>query len=204
MKIEVFLAVDVLLHILVDVQVVGRHIGDDRHVRRPPHGDELEARKLHHRRIVLFYLFDLRKQRLADVAAKPHPLPLSLQELGDQRSGGINPAGAEVEKTLHLAGDHFSLFPRLAEGGGVEIHPRRPEDHIGVVKCLQIPLSQPELRSLLQKALIGLPHLLRRTLVADGDPDPLLQKLLDQAGVAHADPDKNHPFFPQLVEKTGN
>ena len=69
-QINVALGVDVFLHVLVDVEVVGRDVGDDRHVGGLAHRNHLEAGQLHHRAVLRADLLDARQQRKADVAAQ--------------------------------------------------------------------------------------------------------------------------------------
>ena len=72
MEQDVLLRVDVLLHVLVDIQVVGREVCHHGHVGALPHGDELKAGELHHRHVLRGDGLDLRQQGLADVAPQVH------------------------------------------------------------------------------------------------------------------------------------
>ena len=78
MQEDVFLGINILLHILVDIQMVGRKIGDHCHRRTLPHGDQLKAGELHHSAILGLDGLDLRQQGFADVAAQMDILTLGL------------------------------------------------------------------------------------------------------------------------------
>ena len=66
---DVPLGVDVLLHILVVVQVVGGHIGDHSHLGALAHANQLEAGQLHHSHIIGRNVRQHGQQGCADVAA---------------------------------------------------------------------------------------------------------------------------------------
>ena len=78
MQQDVLFGVDILLHILVDIQMVGRKVGDHCHRRTLPHGDQLKAGELHHSAILGLDGLDLRQQGFADVAAQMHIPALGL------------------------------------------------------------------------------------------------------------------------------
>ena len=82
---NVALGVDVLLHILVVVQVVGGHVRDDSHLRAAAHADELEAGQLDDGHSVGGHVGQLGQQRRTDVAAQKDLAARSLEHLGDQR-----------------------------------------------------------------------------------------------------------------------
>ena len=114
-KQDVALGIDVLLHILVVVQMVGGHVGDDRHLGAAAHADKLEAGQFDHGHGVRRDVGQLGQQRRADVAAQKHFAAGGLKHFGNQRSsGGLavgaghshDLTGAELEEKLHLAGDH--------------------------------------------------------------------------------------------------
>ena len=85
---DVALGINVLLHVLVVVQMVGGDIGHHGNVGAGMHADELEAGKLHHSHILGSHLGQHGQQSCADVAAQMHLTACGLVELGDQGSGG--------------------------------------------------------------------------------------------------------------------
>lgn len=76
---DIALGVDVFLHILVVVQMVGRDVRHHRHLRGLAHADKLEAGKLHHGYIRGRDGVHHRQQRAAQVAAQMHGVPRRLQ-----------------------------------------------------------------------------------------------------------------------------
>ncbi len=78
-KQDVALGIDVLLHILVVIQMVGGHIGHHRHLGAAAHADQLEAGKLHHSHIIRRNVRQLGQQGCADVAAQKHLAAGSLE-----------------------------------------------------------------------------------------------------------------------------
>ena len=137
----VLLRVHVLVHILVHVEVVRRQIRDDRDIRAAAHGDELEARKLHHRHILGLYITDLRQKRAADVAAEVHGLARRFQHFGnDGRCGrlavaarhGVNFARTQVEKDFHFARHGNTVCTGLLQLGQQIRHAGRAEQHVFV------------------------------------------------------------------------
>ena len=72
MEVEVLFGIHILLHILVHIQMVGRHIGDEGGIRAAAHRDELEAGELHHGGVLRLDLVDDGQQRRTDVAAQMH------------------------------------------------------------------------------------------------------------------------------------
>ena len=88
MAVEILFGVHILLHILVHIQMVGRHIGDEGGIRTAAHGDELEAGKLHHSGIFGLDLVDDRQQRRADIAAQMHRPPRPPEQFGDEGGAG--------------------------------------------------------------------------------------------------------------------
>ena len=78
MAIDILLCLHILIHILVDIQMVGRKIGNHRHPGTVGHIHQLERAKLHHSHILFFHLPGKRQQGRADVAAQPDRLSLFL------------------------------------------------------------------------------------------------------------------------------
>ena len=71
MQIHIFLRCDILGHILVHVQMIGREIRHDRDIRRLRHAHELERRELHDGNIARVHFLRPRQKRRSNVAAEP-------------------------------------------------------------------------------------------------------------------------------------
>ena len=71
MQIHVFLRRDVLRHVLVHVQMIGRKIRHDRNIRRLRHAHELERRELYDGNVARVHFLRPRQKRRSDVAAEP-------------------------------------------------------------------------------------------------------------------------------------
>ena len=67
---NVSLCVDIFLHILVNVKMIGRNIGHNRGKRTFFHGNKLKRGKLDNGIIVLVHSVNLIKQRRADISAE--------------------------------------------------------------------------------------------------------------------------------------
>ena len=150
--VDVLLGLDVLVHVLVDIQVVGGQIGDDGALGAALHVHELEGAELHHGEILLLHFGEERKQGRADVAAQPDLLALGLQKLGDQGGGGgfsvgagdgDGVAAAQLEEDLHLRGDLRALCPQKLDGGVAGVHTGGTEDHI-CLDAVEIALAQAQ------------------------------------------------------------
>ena len=144
MQENILLGVDILLHVLVNVQMVGRQVGDHRHVRAFPHGNQLEAGKLHHSAVLRLDGLNLRQQGLADIAPQVDGFSLRLQQLGNDRDAlsqsiaagdSIDFAGTQLEKHLHLAGDGSAPLSGGLQLGKMIPHAGCAEDHV-LVKIL--------------------------------------------------------------------
>ena len=194
MQQDVLFGVDILLHILVDIQVVGGKVRHHGHVGALPHGDELEAGKLHHGAVLRLDGLNLRQQGLADVAPQVDSLALGFQQLCDDGGGGgfpvaagdgVNLAGAQLEEHLHLAGDGGAPLAGGLQLGQVVLHPRGAEDDV-LPQILQVVFPQDELDTPLLKGLAVVPQLLQGTLIPGGNQGALLLEQADEGHVAAA------------------
>ena len=112
---NIALCINIFLHILVMVKVVGCHVGHNGHLGAAAHTDQLETGKFHHRHVIGLNVRQLRQQCRANIAAQEHMAPGSLKHFGNEgcrggftvRSGhGHNLAGAKFKEKFYLAGDH--------------------------------------------------------------------------------------------------
>ena len=202
---DVPLGVDVLLHILVVVEVVGGHVGDDGDVGALVHTDELEAGQLHHGHVVGAHLGQHGQQGCADVAAQMHPAACGLVELGDKGGGGglavraghgHDLAGAELEEQLHLAGDHgaggHGVLQRLLE---IAHEARGAHDDVLPLEAVEVILAEAQIDAQLLDGggvVAEIFHAL--FLVAEGDVRPQLHELPDERLMADARADKGNLF----------
>ena len=69
MQIDVAFCIDIFLHILVDIQMVWRNVGDNRNVWGFSHGNQLEAGQLHNSAVIWTNLFNPWKEWEADISA---------------------------------------------------------------------------------------------------------------------------------------
>ena len=130
-----------------------------------------------------------------------------LQQLGNNGGGsGLSVAagdaddgtGADLEKNLHLGGEHTSTFYRIQKLGQVRPHAGGAEDHIVPVQGVQIAFSQAETGPLPRKGL----HLAigRLPLVTGSNGDPGVQKQLDQGDIGNAEAQHSHLFSLERIE----
>ena len=136
---NVLFRVHIFLHILVDVQMVGREVGDHRPLGAALHVHELEGAKLHHGEIRLLHLPRKGKQGRANVAPQPDGFSLRFQHFGDQRGGGRfavgagdanDRAGADLEERFHFGGHLRAPAAERFDGGVIGVHPRRAKQDI--------------------------------------------------------------------------
>ena len=209
-EIDMLLGMDILRHVLVDVQVVGRQIGHHGHLGRVGHIHQLEGAQLHHSDVCGLHLIGQGQQRLADVAAHPDGLARVLENLGNERGGGGLPVGAgdredltgaHREKCLHLRGDDTPLLPQLHQRGIFRVHARRAEDHVGG-EMVEIICAGVKHRA----GLLQLQHrriqLLPGRFIASGDMEAMGEQQADQRLVAHADA-QHRNFLPFQGIKVG-
>ena len=71
---EILFRRDILLHAPVDIQMIGRQIGDNRNIRTGVHGHQLEGGELQNRHVAGLDGLDIRQQRPSDVAAQVYPI----------------------------------------------------------------------------------------------------------------------------------
>ena len=136
---DILFGIHILLHILVNIQMVGSQIGDERPLGTALHIHQLERAELHNGKILLFHLAAQRKQGRSDIAAQPDGFPGSLQHLRYQRGCGGFPvgtgdrnqgAGAYLKKHLHLGGHFCPPIPQGLNGRIARMHTGRAEQHI--------------------------------------------------------------------------
>ena len=202
---DVALGVDVLLHILVVVQMVGGDVGHHGHIGAGMHADELEAGQLYHGHIVGAHLGQHGQQRCTDVAAQMYLAASGLEELGDQgRGGGLavgaghshDGAGAEIKEQFHLAGDHGTSRHGILQGFLKVAHKAGgAHNDILALEAVQIVLAQAQVDAQLPDGGGVISEVLHALfLVAQGNVCPQLHKFFDQGLVADARADKGHLF----------
>ena len=201
---DVALCVDILLHILMVIQVVGGHIGHHRHLGALAHTDELEAGQLHHRHILRGDLGQHGQQRRTDIAAQVDPAARRLKEFGDQgRRGGLavraghrhDLTGAQIKEQLYLTGHLGPSGNGILQGLLVIFKARRAQDHILSGKTVHIMFAQAETHPQTAQGLsIGTKLLQTVLTVAQGHLRTQAHKLLDQGAVADPRPDECHLF----------
>ena len=75
MEENIFLGLDILLHGVVVVQVVGAYVGDHGDMGALVHGHQLEGGQLQHGVVLLHHVGHVGQQRPADVPPHIHVLP---------------------------------------------------------------------------------------------------------------------------------
>ena len=201
---DVPLGVDVLLHILVVVQVVGGHIGDHRHFGALAHTDQLEAGQLHHGHIFRGHLGQHGQQRRPDVAAQMHGAPGRLEKLADEGGGGglavraghrHDLAGAKIEKELHLTGHHGAGGNGVLQGFLIELKAGGAQDDVLPLEPVHVVLPQAQPDAQAPDGIGIRAELLHRLFpVAEGHFCPQAHKLLDQGLMADPRADESHLF----------
>ena len=197
---DVLLGGDVLRHILVHIQVVGRKVGDHGDVGALGHGHELEAGKLQHSVMVGLHRIRLAQQRVADVAAQPDGFAGGTQQLRDDGGGGglavrsgngDDGTGTDSEEDLHLAGQLRPFGHRRRDLRHIGPQAGCAEDHVRVQAVQVVPAKVQSAATALQ--IIGLcAHLFPGALVAGGDGHALRQQPVDERRVADTDADNGH------------
>ena len=202
---DVALGVDVLLHILVMIQMVGGDVGHNGNVGAGMHADELEAGKLHHSHILGGHLGQHGQQSCADVAAQMHLAAGRFVELGDQGRGGSlsvgaghshDLAGAEIKEQFHLAGHHCACGHGILQGLFKVAHKARcAHDDVLTLEAVQIVLAQAQVNAqlpdgggIIAKILYAL------LLVTQGDVCSQLHELPDERLMADACADEGNFF----------
>ena len=201
---DVPLGVNVLLHVLMVVQMVGGHIGDDRHLGADAHADQLEARQLDNGDRLGGHIRQLGQQCSADVAAQKHLAAGSLKHLGDQRCGrglavraghGHDLAGAKLKEKLDLAGDLCAGLQGSLQLGLVIFVARCAHNNILPGKAVSIMLAQTQAdMQAAQRVRIRAKILKGLFLIAERDLRAQLHKLFDAALVADTRTDKGNLF----------
>ncbi len=129
---------EIAAHPAMPVEVIGRKVGEDRHIRRErTRKVDLVGRKLQHHDTPLLGWVDV-EHTPPDVAGQLHGLARDRQDMGDQRRGGGFPVRAgdrhDLGRLLHLVP---ALQAQRAEEEAdviVDRHPRRPGRGNGAVR----------------------------------------------------------------------
>ena len=204
MEQDVPLGVDVLLHIFVVVEMVGRHVGHDGDLRALVHTDQLEAGQLDDRHILGSHLRQHGQQCRADVAAQMDFAPGGLIELGDQGGGGglavraghaHDLTGAEIKEELDLAGDHGTggdgVLQRLLE----ILETGCAQDDILPLETIHVVLAEAQADSQTADGIGVIAKVVYAVLfIAEGHDGTKPHKLLDQGLVADTGTDEGNLF----------
>ena len=111
---DVFLRFDILIHVLVNVQMVGGQIGDQGPLRTAGHIHQLEGAELHYGKVLRLHFPHQGQQRSADIASQPYRFACCLEHFRNQggscgfaiRARYCNQmAGANLKKHFHLRSD---------------------------------------------------------------------------------------------------
>ena len=201
------LGVDVILKIPVLIQMIGREVGNHRHIRAAVHAVQLEGAELQNRCVLWQNLRDLAQERMADVPAQMDAIPCRLQQLCDDGGGGGLPvaagngnhlAGTELEKHLHLGGDQTApLLCRLQMR--IKGHQSRRAEQDILVQMLQIIRSQLQLGAHGLQALGLAFHLAAGAHVAGRHITAAGEQQLEQREIADADADDRDPLGPDAL-----
>ena len=209
MEEDVLFGLNIFLHIFMDVQMIGRDVGDHCHVRALAHGDQLEAGQLRHHKVLRLHLFNIRQQRPADVSAQMNGFSRFLEHFGNEGGGGgfavaagdaDGGGGTEVKEYLHLTGNDGTGPAGGLELRGMEIHTGGAENDIPA-QAAQIFGTQLHGDAQGFKLIPDSPQLFPGAAVVDHHGDPLLMEHTDQVGVADADADDGDLFCFQTVKK---
>ena len=191
------LSFDIFVHILVDIEVVGREVGHDRYVGALAHGNELERGQLHHADVGLFDGLDLGQERLADVAADMYGVALRFQHFADHGGSGglavgachrVDLARTDIEEYLHLGADDNAFVAQGVQLVAVEAHTGRSQGDIHV-EVVEITLAERQLSAVRLRLLSDLSERFFVALVAGDDLRAVFRKQRDQRHMtaAHAD-----------------
>ena len=200
------LGLHIFVKVLVVVQMVGRQVGDRRHMGRMLHAHQLEGGQLDDGQILGLHLAHAGQQRRADVAAQMHGIARVLEDLADERGrGGLavragdadDRAGADREKQLHLAGDLRAVLLRLFQKA--RMHAGRAEDHV-LVERIQIMLTQHEVDAQRCQRGIAVAQFGGILFVMYGDPDAGRAQHADERHIAHPCADDADPLIRKAAE----
>ena len=200
------LGVNVLLHILVVVQMIGGHVGDHRHLGAAAHGNQLEAGQLHHGHVLRAHIPQTGQQRVADVAAQQYLAAGGLHHFGDEGGGGglavraghrDDLARTVFKEQLHLAGDHHPGGQRRLQLRLGVIIAGGTHDDVLSGKPVGVMLAQTQRNvQAAQRVGVAAKILQRFFLVAEGHLRPHLHKLRDALFMADACADEGDLFAP--------
>ena len=111
---DVLLGGHILLHIGMDIQMVGGEVGNHRHMGAVGHGHQLKTGQFQHRKVGDTHGVSLAQQGIADIAAEMDSIARLLQQFGNDggsrslaiRAGdGDDGTGTDLEEHLHLGGE---------------------------------------------------------------------------------------------------
>ena len=198
---NILLGIHIFFHVLVDIQVVGGQVGDQRPLRTALHVHKLEGAEFHHSEVLFAHLAAQGQQRCADVAPQPYPFAGGLQHLGNQGGGCCLPvrarhtddlARADLKEYLHLRGHLSPPGTQGLDRGVSRVHTGGPEENIRL-HTVQVSFSHPELTApIFQLQHLGI-QLLPRGPVAARHIAAVFQQQLYQRPIA--DPKPKHRYF---------
>ena len=209
MQKQVALGVDILLHILMNVQVVGGYVGHHRHLGALAHGNELKGGKLHHRVVLRLHVHHLGQQRRADVPAHMDGMALGLEHLGDQGGGGglsVRPGDsdelrrAQVEEDLHLRSDRHPICPVLGQLRQRVGHTGGAENYI-LIKIMEVILAQYQIYAKVLEYPAVFPQFLETAAVPSRDYRLMLLKELHKGHMAASYAAEGDTFASYALEK---
>ena len=201
---DVLFGVHIFLHILVNIQMVGGQVGDERPLGAALHIHQLEGAELHNGKILLFHLTAQRKQGRSDIAAQPDGFPGGLQHLGYQRGrGGFSVGtghrnqgtGTDLEKHFHLRGHFRAPILQGLNGRVARVHTGGAEQHLRFYP-IQVAIPQAQFGTQLFQLQDFRIQLLPGCTVTARHPAAKFQQQPHQGPVA--DPKAQHSDFPIL------
>ena len=205
---NILLGIDILVHVLVHVQMVGRKVRHDGRVAAGMQIHQLEGAELEHSDVRGAHFLGAIQKRRADVAANPDAMSGAAQQLGNEcgrgrlavRAGHTDdPARADLKKCLHLRRDLRARSAQYRKLGLCRMQTRRAEGHIAG-KSLEVAIAQMQLRAhALQLENLRI-QLFARRFVAARDLRAVLQQQAHQRTVAHAETEHQHALAAQFLE----
>ena len=205
---NILLRLHIFVHVLMDIQVVGRKVRHHRHIGAATHIHQLEGAELHHCEIILFHPVANRKQRRTDIAAQPYLLAGSLQQFGNEGGGGSltvragdrdGAAGAKLKENLHLAGDLRAFFPKGHQSRVLRVHTGGAENNI-CGQTVQVAIAYPQAAAqLLQLQHLSI-QLFSGSAVTAGDGTTVAQQQPHQRAVADTQSQNRNIFSFQRAK----
>ena len=189
--------------------MVGRNIGDHRHIGLAGHAVQLKRGQFQHAQILRGHFRDLAQQRMPDITAQMNRFSGSFQQLGNHGTGsrfsvrpgdGNRAAGTQLEEHFHFTGDLHALGCSRLQMGVQRQQSGGSEQKVKVCKTFQIRLSQ--LQRCPQFPQVGrqFPHLSFCTPVTDSHPAIFAAKQFDQGQIAHACTDHGNFFRAKFID----